>query len=72
MATLGKIVYLSEAQAQTLFAAGTVTAGGVTITYDANDLYITPDGGSVLTSPNGTKYRLTVANDGTLGTAAVN
>ena len=72
MATLGKIVYLSEAQAQTLFSAGSVTVDGVTITYDANDLYITPDGGNVLTSPNGTKYRLTVANDGTLGTAAVN
>ena len=43
MANLGKIVYLSEAQKDELFANGTVTSNGTTITYSANDLYVTPD-----------------------------
>ena len=71
MGNLGKIVYLSEAQVQTLFSTGSVTSGGVTITYSATDLYITPDSGNILVSPNGTRYRLKVANDGTLSTEAV-
>ena len=47
MATLGKIVYLSEEQKNELFLTGTVTSNGVTITYNANDLYVTPDRDSV-------------------------
>ena len=42
MANLSKIVYLSEAQCQELFANGSVTSGGVTVEYSANDLYVTP------------------------------
>jgi len=40
--SLQKIVYLTEAQAQTLFANGTITVDGVTVTYSADDLYVTP------------------------------
>lgn len=42
MADLGKIVYLSEQQKEQLFANDTITVNGVTVDYDANDLYITP------------------------------
>ena len=42
MAALSKIVYLTEAQCQTLFANGTITVDGVTINYSQNDLYVTP------------------------------
>ena len=43
MADLRKIVYLTEAQKDELFTQGTVTSNGKTVTYNANDLYITPD-----------------------------
>lgn len=43
MSTLGKIVYLSEAQASELFANGSITVDGSTITYSADDLYLTPE-----------------------------
>ncbi len=36
------IVYLSEAQKNTLFATGSVTVGGKTVTYSDSDLYVTP------------------------------
>ena len=42
MAKLGKVVYLTEAQKETLFSEGTVTVDGTTVTYSANDLYLTP------------------------------
>lgn len=42
MADLGKVVYLSEAQKETLFTQGSITVGGTTITYSDNDLYVTP------------------------------
>ena len=42
MAKLGTVVYLSEAQYQTLLTNGTITVGGVTVTYSANDIYVTP------------------------------
>ena len=71
MANLGKIVYLSEAQLQTLLSSGSITSNGTTVVYSENDLYITPDAGNILVSPNGTRYRLKVANDGTLSTEAV-
>lgn len=44
MANLRRIVYLTEAQKNTLFTTGSVTVNGTTITYSANDLYVTPDG----------------------------
>ena len=36
------IVYLSKAQYQTLIANNTLTVDGVTITYNADDIYVTP------------------------------
>lgn len=42
MANLGKIVYLSEAQKDELFENGSVTSNGTTITYNENDIYVTP------------------------------
>lgn len=62
MANLGKVVYLSEAQLQTLFTAGSVTSGGVTVTYSENDLYVTPASPaaevSVVTPASGTTFTL--------------
>ena len=43
MSNLNRIIYLSEADYQTLINAGTITKEGRTITYNANDIYITPD-----------------------------
>ena len=43
MGLLGRIVYLSEEQKNTLFSSGSVTSDGTTVTYSDNDLYITPD-----------------------------
>lgn len=42
MANLNKIVYLSEEQKNTLFSEGTITVGGQTVTYNENDVYMTP------------------------------
>ena len=42
MANLNKVVYLSEEQKNTLFTTGSVTANGTTVTYNPNDIYITP------------------------------
>ena len=42
MANLGKVVYLTDAQYQTLVANGTITVGQTTVTYSDNDLYVTP------------------------------
>ena len=50
MANLGNIVYLSEAQKDALFANGTITANGTTVTYNPNDLYVTPDNGMAVSS----------------------
>ena len=62
MANLGKVVYLSEAQLQTLFTNGSVTSGGVTVTYSENDLYVTPASPaaevSVVTPASGTTFTL--------------
>ena len=43
MPTLGKVVYLTEAQKNTLFTHGSVTSNGITVTYSPNDLYVTPE-----------------------------
>ena len=37
-----QIVYLSQAQYAELIANGTITVDGVTVTYDENDIYVTP------------------------------
>ena len=40
-----KIVYLTEAQHETLVTNGTITVGNVTVTYNPNDIYVTPSPG---------------------------
>ena len=42
-----RIIYLSEAQRQELFANDTITVNGVTIDYNENDIYITPQSAPV-------------------------
>lgn len=37
-----QIVYLSQTQYAELIANGTITVNGVTVTYDENDIYVTP------------------------------
>ena len=37
-----QIVYLSKAQYQTLVSEGSITVDGTTVTYNENDLYVTP------------------------------
>ena len=37
-----QIVYLSQAQYAELITNGTITVNGVTVTYDENDIYVTP------------------------------
>jgi len=37
-----QIVYLSQSQYAELIANGTITVDGVTVTYDENDIYVTP------------------------------
>lgn len=56
MANLGKIIYLSEVQKNELFALGSVTSNNTTITYNQNDLYITPDKSIDKIWLNGTAY----------------
>lgn len=43
MSTLNKIVYLSKEQREILFTVGEITVGGVTITYNDDDIYVTPE-----------------------------
>lgn len=45
MANLQKIVYLTKAEYTYLVQNGTLTKGGRTITYNENDLYVTPEDG---------------------------
>ena len=62
MSRLGKIVYLSEAQLQTLFVNGSVTVEGVTINYSDSDIYVTPASPtaevSVITPESGSTFTL--------------
>ena len=43
MANLKNVIYISNEDYETLVTTGTVTIGGTTLTYDENNLYITPD-----------------------------
>lgn len=52
MANLGKVVYLSDAQYSELVANGSITVDGVTVVYNENDIYMTPQTAPV-TSVNG-------------------
>ena len=51
----------------TLFAIG----NGTSATARSNAFEVTSDGGIILKSPNGTRYKITVANDGTVTSTAV-
>lgn len=66
-----KIVYLSQAQYQELITNSTITVDGVTVTYNANDIYVTPQAEPVMdVQVNGTSVTSNgVAN---VPTAAVN
>ena len=48
-----KIVYLSEAQKAELFTNHTITVNGTTITYNENDLYVTPQEQPYIKPSNG-------------------
>lgn len=70
-ANVAAVGQYSEINANTAFAVG----NGVGV-YDgtgdrSNAMEVTKDGGIILKSPNGTKYKITVANNGTLTTTAV-
>ena len=43
MANLQDVIYLSNEDYATLVSTGTVTIDGVTLTYNENNVYITPD-----------------------------
>lgn len=43
MSNLNQIVYLTEEQYLELMNNGSVTVNGVTVTYNENDIYITPN-----------------------------
>lgn len=43
MASLKNVIYLSNEDYETLVSTGTVTIDGDTLTYDENNVYITPD-----------------------------
>ena len=51
---LNKIVYLSQSDYETLVANQTLTKNNQTITYNLNDLYVTPEVRHSLTFGNGT------------------
>ena len=43
MANLKNVIYLSNEDYETLVSSGTVTINGETLTYDENNVYVTPD-----------------------------
>lgn len=77
MANLGKIVYLSEAQKDELFENGSVTSNGTTITYNENDIYVTPSSDIIDIRANGTSIvssgvaNIPIAGENTLGLVKV-
>lgn len=71
MADLQNIIYLSNTDYETLVTTGTVVINGTTLTYDENNLYITPDadyqftGGTnefTVTFPDGSTQTVTVGS----------
>lgn len=71
MADLQNVIYLSNADYETLVTTGTVVINGTTLTYDENNLYITPDvdyqfeGGTnefTVTFPDGSTQTVTVGS----------
>lgn len=71
MADLKKIVYLTEAQKEELFTNNTVTANGVTVTFNADDLYVTSNGGnSPIVDGNGMHRKVWATQNATVPTGA--
>jgi hypothetical protein len=71
MADLKKIVYLTEAQKEELFTNNTVTANGVTVTFNADDLYVTSDSGnSPIVDGNGIRRKVWATQNATVPTGA--
>lgn len=73
-----QIVYLSQNQYAELIASGTITVGGVTVTYNENDIYVTPQAEPVTdVRVNGTSVssggvaNIPVASNSTLGVIKV-
>lgn len=74
-----QIVYLSQAQYAELIANGTITVDGVTVTYDENDIYVTPQAEPVTdVRINGTSIaangiaNIPIASASTLGLVKIN
>ena len=67
----GAVGICSELRSNTAFAVGNGVFNSNGNITRSNAFEVTSDGGIVLKSPNGTRYKITVANDGTLSTAAV-
>lgn len=57
MANLKNVVYLTKAQYNTLVTQGSITVGGVTYTYDENNLYLVP---KETTAPANTLYETSI------------
>ena len=57
----------SSMDSNTMFAVG----NGTSATNRSNAFEVTADGGIILKSPNGTRYKITVANDGTVTSTVV-
>jgi len=51
MSALKNVIYLSNEDYNTLISTGTVTINGTTLTYDENNVYITPDPLATTTDP---------------------
>lgn len=63
-----RIIYLTEAQRKELFLNETITVNGVTIDYDENDIYITPQEmnmtiGQITTLPSGANATASISGD---------
>jgi hypothetical protein len=69
--TLSNIGIGTTTASSALTISGDVSVSGVTTCASDVNVGIDTSSGLVLTSPNGTQYRLIVANDGTLSTTAV-
>lgn len=71
MADLKKIVYLTDAQKEELFANNSVTANGVTVTFNADDLYVTSNSGNApIIDGNGIHRKVWAMQNATVPTGA--
>lgn len=74
-----KIVYLSKAQYQELITNNSVTVNGVTVTYNENDIYVTPQAEPITdvkinntSIGNNGIVNIPIANSSTLGVSKIN